>query len=66
MNTLRTTNRLLFALLLVFLIDIGLRLGATPAVAETFQLDDCITVEASEEPNAYVHVVTHGSVGGGF
>lgn len=30
-----------------------------PATADTFRLDDCITTAPAEQPNAYLHVVTH-------
>ncbi len=49
-------------LLLVFIalvIDILLRLPVHKAVAETFELDRCITTTANEKPGGYVHVIQH-------
>ena len=59
MNTRRMTNWLLFGILLSLLMDFGQRWISPPAVAETFQLDHCITEKPNEKPAAYLHVVTH-------
>ena len=59
MNTHRMTNWLLFGILLALLMDFGQRWTSSPAVAETFQLDHCITEKPNEKPAAYLHVVTH-------
>ena len=63
METRRMTNWLLFGILLALLMDFGQRWISPPAVAETFQLDHCITEKANEKPAAYVHVVTHDFAG---
>ena len=63
MESRRMTNWLLFGILLALLANLGQQWLNTPAIAETFQLDHCITQKAHEKPEAYVHVVTHDFAG---
>lgn len=50
---------ILVLILAALCIDIAMRLPISKCVAETFELDKCITATASEKPGGYVHVVTH-------
>ncbi len=59
MNDFRTTNWLLLGILLALLGNLALKMGAGEALAETFQLDSCITQKPNEKPSTYLHVVTH-------
>jgi hypothetical protein len=59
MRELRTTNWLLLGILLALLAHPALRMGAGEVLAETFQLDACITQKPNEKPASYLHVVTH-------
>lgn len=52
-------DTLLLLIFIALVIDILLRLPAQRAVAETFELDKCITVGANEKPGGYVHVISH-------
>ena len=61
MGSLRTTNRLLLGILLALAADVAIRLDVPAALAETFQLDTCITARPHDKPASYVHVVTHRS-----
>lgn len=63
METTRVTNGLLLGILLALVAHLGARFldGREEAVAETFQLDNCITASAGEKPQGYVHVVTHSA-----
>jgi hypothetical protein len=62
METTRWTNWLLLGILMVLTAHLGLRfLDGPVAVAETFQLDNCITLSPGEKPEGYVHVVSHGT-----
>ena len=63
MRDLRTTNWLLLGILLALLGHLALKLGAAPALAETFQLDSCITQKPNEKPASYLHVVSHNLSG---
>ncbi|MDO8730734.1 MAG: hypothetical protein Q7J69_06105 [Candidatus Omnitrophota bacterium] len=63
MKTGRITNWLLFGILLALLMDLGQRWMSTPAVAETFQIDHCVTQKPNEKPASYLHVVTHDFAG---
>ncbi len=63
MNSLCATNWLLLALLTALLLDVGLRLADRPAVAETFQLDHCITAKPNDKPEAYLHTAHHTYTG---
>ncbi|MFH0763329.1 MAG: hypothetical protein V1925_05540 [Candidatus Omnitrophota bacterium] len=54
-----TRDLLLLLILIALVIDIFLRLPAGKAVAETFELDRCITTSAAEKPGGFVHVITH-------
>ena len=63
MNSLRTTNWLLLAVLVGLLLDLGLRFSERPAIAETFHLDSCITPAANDKPASYLHVVSHPYAG---
>ena len=63
MKTRRMTNWLLFGILLALLADLGQRWISTPAVAETFHLDHCITEKPNEKPASYLHVVAHNFAG---
>ncbi len=63
MGDLRTTNWLLLGILLALLGNLALKMGAAEVLAETFQLDTCITQKANEKPASYVHVVTHDFAG---
>lgn len=60
MNSPRLTNALLLIIALALAARLGLALAESPAVAETFKLDSCITQTLNEKPIAYLHVVTHG------
>lgn len=49
-------------LLLIFValcLDMITRLPVSKCIAETFELDKCVTTTPSEKPGGYVHVVTH-------
>lgn len=50
---------LLLLIFIALVIDIMLKLPARKAVAETFELDKCITATMNEKPAGYVHVVSH-------
>ncbi|MDI6606760.1 MAG: hypothetical protein QME65_06440 [Candidatus Omnitrophota bacterium] len=50
---------LLLLIFLALVVDILLKLPARTAVAETFELDRCITASPGEKPGGFVHVVTH-------
>ena len=63
MRDLRTTNWLLLWILLALLGHLALKMGAGPALAETFALDSCITQMPSQKPASYLHVVTHNPAG---
>lgn len=54
-----TRDILLLLIFIALVIDIFLKLPARTAVAETFELDRCITVQPQEKPGGFVHVVTH-------
>jgi len=54
-----TRDTLLLLIFLALVIDILLRLPVQRAVAETFELDKCITTTPTEKPGGYVHVITH-------
>ena len=63
MGTMRLTNWLLLGILLALLAHLGMRFDQGVAMAETFQLDRCITSLSQERPEAYLHVVTHRFAG---
>ncbi len=63
MSSLRATNWFLLAILTVLCLDLGVRLAERPAVAETFQLDHCITAKPNDKPEAYLHTVHHTYTG---
>ena len=50
---------LLLLILVSLVIDILLKLPERLAVAETFELDKCVTTQPQEKPGGFVHVVTH-------
>lgn len=50
---------LLLLIFIALVVDILLKLPAKRAVAETFELDRCITVNPGEKPGGFVHVVAH-------
>ena len=60
MNSVRFTNGLLLIIAVTLVAHLVLALASHPVVAETFQLDSCITQRPSERPTSYLHVVTHG------
>ncbi len=55
----KMTNILLGGILLILLVDLLMRIPTPKAVAETFELDRCITSSPNEQPTAYLHVVSH-------
>ena len=59
MPKLKTTDILLFLILLSLLLNLLIKIPLPRAIAETFKLDNCITSEASDKPAAYLHVVLH-------
>jgi|GEM_PF-1088893 len=50
---------LLLLILIALCIDIIMRLPLSKCIADTFELDKCITMTAKEKPGGYVHVITH-------
>lgn len=63
MKNLRTTNWLLLGILLALLGHLAVKVGAGEVLAETFQMDSCITQKPHEKPASYLHVVTHDLAG---
>lgn len=59
MPKIKTTDILLFLILLSFLANILIKGPITKATAETFKLDDCITPQPTDKPAAYLHVISH-------
>lgn len=60
MDSRRLTNALLAVIALALLGHLGLELLNESLQAETFRLDDCVTLRPSEKPASYLHVVMHG------
>lgn len=60
MGSSRVTNTLLLVIAVALVGHLILTLFSHPVIAETFQLDGCITQRPSERPGSYLHVVTHG------
>lgn len=60
MDSRRLTNALLLVIAVTLVAHLMLSLASYPVIAETFQLDNCITSRPSERPTSYLHVVTHG------
>ena len=58
MNEMRTTNRLLLALLGLSLLQTYLAIERS-VWADTLRLDFCITEKLDETPQQYLHVITH-------
>ena len=52
---------LLLFILIALCVDIIMRLPLTKSIADTFELDKCITMTAKEKPGGYVHVIPHPS-----
>lgn len=50
---------LLLLIFIVLCLDIITRLPVSKCIAETFELDKCVTATPNEKPGGYVHVVTH-------
>jgi|TARA_B100000315_G_scaffold255095_1_gene297563 hypothetical protein len=59
METRRMTNILLLLIFLALTAIVLLRLQPQEVSAETFKLDDTITVDPYQEPAAYLHVIVH-------
>lgn len=56
----KTTNVLLFLILIALILNLlSSFLPVKPVEAETFRLDNCVTVKKSNKPAAYLHVVAH-------
>ena len=50
---------LLLAVIIMLAINISVSMKARSAEAETFKIDSCVTTSVSEQPMAYLHVVSH-------
>ncbi len=61
MESKRLTNGLLAVIAFALLAHLILALGDRGVIAETFQLDNCITSRTGDKPTAYLHVVSHGT-----
>jgi len=59
METRKMTNILLLLIFLSLTAMALLLLPPREVSAETFKLDDCITVGPYEKPQAYLHVIMH-------
>jgi len=59
MATRKLTNILLLLIFSILVIKAFFNFWPREAVAETFKLDNCITVDPYDQPGAYVHVVVH-------
>lgn len=58
MQEVKTTNLLLFLILLALVANVLVKLPHN-AIAETFKLDDCITSRPDQKPAGFVHVIQH-------
>lgn len=60
MKKVRTTDLLLFLILIALILNIFIQaFPVQQAEAESFMMDNCITVDKLAQPSAYLHVVTH-------
>ena len=50
---------LLFLILIMLISNFLCLLSSKKLEAETFRLDDCITAKPTDQPAAYLHVVSH-------
>jgi hypothetical protein len=58
-NRLETRDILLFIIAVMLVINTFLHFSPRKLEADTFKVDDCITVKPDARPAAYLHVVTH-------
>ena len=54
-----TRDVLLFLILIMLVVNTLINLPIKRSEAETFKLDDCVTLQPTDKPSAYLHVVTH-------
>ena len=59
METRKVTNILLVLIFLILAAGVLFRFQLPEVSAETFKLDDAITVDPYKEPAAYLHVIVH-------
>lgn len=51
---------LLLLILIALCLDIIMRLPLAQCIADTFRIDECITLGVKDKPSSYLHVVPHG------